>query len=137
MIYVVNLVNEMIDLESGILNIGISNTLTKQFLMPYIKELMARFINWEIATSIIWIVLGVVITIIGITSIKHIWKQKDEYNYFGDPDEGITWLFGASIVLVVIGVLISINQCFDIVEAIYLPEKTIYDFINCQIKCHN
>lgn len=36
-------VNEMIDLESGILNIGISNTLTKQFLMPYIKEFNSRY----------------------------------------------------------------------------------------------
>lgn len=36
-------VNEMIDLEAGILNIGISNTLTKQFLLPYIKEFNNKY----------------------------------------------------------------------------------------------
>lgn len=36
-------VNEMIDLETGILNIGISNTLTKQFLLPYIKEFNNKY----------------------------------------------------------------------------------------------
>lgn len=30
-------INEMINLESGILNIGISNTLTQRYLLPYIK----------------------------------------------------------------------------------------------------
>lgn len=116
---------------------GIAIDWSAQNVMPYIKELMARFINWEIATSIIWIVLGVVMIIIGITSTRYIWRRKDEYNYFGDPDEGITWGFIVSIALVVIGVLVSISQCFDIVEAIYLPEKTIYDFIKYQIDLHN
>ena len=36
-------INEMSNLECGILNIGISNTLTKQFLMPYIKEFNSRY----------------------------------------------------------------------------------------------
>lgn len=30
-------INEMLNLESGILNIGISNTLTQKYLLPYIK----------------------------------------------------------------------------------------------------
>lgn len=116
---------------------GIAIDWSAQNVLPYIKELMARFINWEIAVSIIWIVLGVVMIIIGTTSTRYIWKRKDKYDYFGDPDEGITWGFIVSIALVVIGVLVSLVQCFDIVEAIYLPEKTIYDFINYQIDLHN
>ena len=32
---------------------------------PYAQELAAKFISWEIATSWMWIVVGVVITIVG------------------------------------------------------------------------
>lgn len=116
---------------------GIVIDWSAQNVLPYVKELMTRFINWEIATSIIWIVLGVVMTIIGISTTRHIWKRRDTYDYFGDCDEGITWGFIASIVLVAIGVMVILPQCFDIVEAIYLPEKTVYDFISYQIDLHN
>ncbi len=102
-------------------------------VMPYLKELMGRFITWEIATSIIWIVLGIIILIIGVISVIFIWKQKDNYSYFGDLDEGITWLFIESLVLTAIGILVITTQCFDICQAVYLPEKTLYDFIQYQI----
>ena len=36
-------VNEMINLECGVLNIGISNTLTQNFLLPYIKEFNQKY----------------------------------------------------------------------------------------------
>jgi len=48
-----NKLNEMLNLESGILNIGISNTLTKQYLLPYIKEFNQKYpkINIKIHTN--------------------------------------------------------------------------------------
>ena len=36
-------INEMINLECGILNIGISNTLTQNYLLPYIKEFSQKY----------------------------------------------------------------------------------------------
>lgn len=36
-------INEMLNLESGILNIGISNTLTQQYLLPYIKDFNQKY----------------------------------------------------------------------------------------------
>ena len=36
-------INEMINLECGILNIGISNTLTQNYLLPYIKEFNQKY----------------------------------------------------------------------------------------------
>lgn len=40
--------NEMINLETGTLNIGINNTLTQNFLMPYIKEFRDKHQNIKI-----------------------------------------------------------------------------------------
>lgn len=36
-------INEMINLESGTLNIGISNTLTQKYLLPYIKIFLEKY----------------------------------------------------------------------------------------------
>lgn len=116
---------------------GLAIDWSNKNVMPYLKELMGRFIAWEISTSIIWIVLGVIMSIIGIILVRDIWKQQDDYDYFGDLDEGITWFFIGSLILIIIGILVTVIQCFDICQAIYLPEKTIYDFIQHQICSHN
>ncbi len=39
---------EMINLDYGFLNIGVSNTLTKKYLLPYIKEFHAKYPNIKI-----------------------------------------------------------------------------------------
>ncbi len=46
-------INEMIDLDFGILNIGISNTLTKHYLLPYIKSFTSKYpkVNIKIHTG--------------------------------------------------------------------------------------
>lgn len=36
-------INEMINLEAGILNIGVSNTLTQKYLLPYIKDFNKKY----------------------------------------------------------------------------------------------
>ena len=110
--------------------IGFVAAWSNKNVVPYLKELMTRFITWEIATSIIWIVLGVVMTVIGIIYVRYIWKRRNEYEFFGDFDEGITWLFVGFLALAVIGVFVVVFQCFNIVQAIYMPEMTIYQYIN-------
>ena len=107
--------------------IGFAIDWSNKNVMPYLEELMRRFITWEIATSIIWIVLGVVMTSLGGALARHIWKNRDSYDYFGDPDEGITWLFILCLVLLVAGIPVVITQCFDICRAVYLPEDTYQD----------
>ncbi len=46
-------INEMIDLDCGILNIGISHTLTKHYLLPFIKEFTKKYpkVNIKIHTG--------------------------------------------------------------------------------------
>ena len=110
--------------------IGFAIDWSNKNVMPYLEELMRRFIAWEIATSIIWIILGVVMTSLGGAFTRHIWKNRDSYNYFGNPDEGITWLFILCLALLVVGIPVVITQCFDICRAVYLPEMTIYQYID-------
>lgn len=40
---------------------GIAIDWTSQNVVPYLKELVGRFINYEVVTSIFWIIVGVIV----------------------------------------------------------------------------
>jgi hypothetical protein len=108
-------------------------------IMPYLKELCSRFINYEIMTSMAWIILMLVICaiswIIFATTFKSSKKVCWNEDYFIVWVNEISLVF--SIVWSVISIIVIVTQAFDIIEAICLPEKTIYDFISYQISLHN
>jgi drug/metabolite transporter (DMT)-like permease len=97
--------------------------------MPYIKDLIVRFIKWEIATSAVNIVFGIVLGVVGIFIANRIWKNRSNYRYFGDMDEGVTWAFIGGIVCAIAGAIIVACNIHAMVEAIFLPETTIYDYV--------
>ena len=114
---------------------GVAVDWSNQNIMPYLEELMERFIQWEISTSIVWMVVGVVLFIVGLISSIHIWKNREKYKYFGDIDEGITWGFIVSFVVAFIGGCVLLTQCFDICKALYLPELRVYEYIQHLMSC--
>ena len=93
---------------------GIAIDWTNSNVMPYLQQLFEKFIKWEIATSIAWIVIAIIpiiiFLILGLTIGDYIWI------YFV-----LVFIFG----LVVIGI-----QTFDILAANYFPEKALYDYLN-------
>lgn len=108
--------------------IGVAIDWSGENVMPYLNELMDRFIQWEISTSIIWGLIGIVFFVLGIFIAKFAWKNRNDY--FGDPDEWQSWLFIAGGIMTITGVAVFMTQCFDICEAVFLPEKVIYDYIS-------
>lgn len=108
-------------------------------VLPYVQELCGRFINYEIWTSIAWMVFmlvgSIVFWIVFASSFKG--AQKECW----DPDYLTSWINVISgvcaAVFSIVTILVIGVQVFDIVEAICLPEKTIYDFIKYQTSLHN
>ena len=113
---------------------GIAIDWSNKNIMPYLNGLVDRFINFEIAKSIIAIVVGAALIVIGVCIAKYMWKHRGEYICFGDLDERETWIFVFGIGVTIIGAIILFCNCFEICEAIYLPEKQIYDYIQTVIK---
>ena len=117
--------------------IEVLNTLCEKFglvmdwsnanVLPYLQELMTKFIKWEITTSWVWIIIGVVFLLFGIFLIVY----EICSGYMCD---GLGIVIGT--ILTVICVVVISCQVFDIVEAICLPEKTIYEFIKYQMSLH-
>ena len=102
--------------------IGIAIDWTSQNVVPYATDLAARIITYEISTSAACIVITAIVFLIAWKMTKNMCKE-DRFD-----DE---WIVGWGI-RIVIGLFcftVIGFEVFDIIEAIALPEKTLYDFI--------
>ena len=102
--------------------IGIAIDWTSQNIVPYVTDLATRIITYEIWTSAAWIVIMAIVFLIAWKMTKNLCKE-DRFE-----DE---WITGWSI-RIIIGIFcftVIGFEVFDIIEALALPEKTLYDFI--------
>lgn len=104
---------------------GIAIDWTSQNIMPYLQDLMNRFINLQNARAIIWIVifsfLVIVTIILTIIYIKHLKKENEEYDIPTAIFIGAVILFGLAIPL--------ICNIFGLMQNIYTPEITLLEYI--------
>lgn len=100
--------------------LGVTIDWTSENVLPYIQTLCGKYINWEIATSIVWIVIGLILIILAIISFKGA-KDPDIY------DEG--FLYMVFVILLLFGIVMILCQIFDIIKCIYIPELQIYEYI--------
>lgn len=103
-------------------------------ILPYLQELVTRFINWEVTTSIIWMVFSTIIIISSGIMLKkaiNIIKRDDYY------DEGWFFALVVSIICLVIGIIVFLCQSFDIAKVVFLPELKIYEYIDYLISLHS
>ena len=101
---------------------GIAIDWTSQNVVPYVSELATRIIAYEIWTSAAWITIAAIVFLIAWKMTKNMCKE-DRF------DE--EWILGWGI-RIVIGLFcftVIGFEVFDIIEAVALPEKTLYDFI--------
>lgn len=102
--------------------IGIAIDWTSQNVVPYVTDLATRIITYEISTSVAWIVIAAIVFLI-------IWKMTKNMCKEDAFDSG--WALGWAI-RIAVGIFCFSEidfEVFDIIEAVALPEKTLYDFI--------
>lgn len=100
--------------------LGVTIDWTSENVLPYVQTLCGKYINWEIATSIVWIVVGLILIVLAIISFKGA-RNPEIY------DEG--FLYVVFVMLLIFGVVIIFNQIFDIIKCIYIPELKIYEYV--------
>ena len=101
---------------------GIAVDWTSQNVVPYVTDLATRIITYEIWTSAAWITIMAIVFLITWKMTKNMCKE-DRFE-----DE---WITGWSIRIITGIIFFAVIGCqvFDIIEALALPEKTLYDFI--------
>ena len=103
---------------------GIVIDWTSQNVMPYLTDLATRLVNYEIWTSVAWIViLGVAFVVI--------WKltknaRKDDSF---DNEEKCVCAWVACCFIGIIFIVVACVEVFDITRALTIPEVVIYGFL--------
>ena len=100
---------------------GVAIDWSSQNVMPYLQDLVRRFTTYEIATSIMWLTIGMIFLLAGIIfSIKIVKSENRD----------IHSLILFPVVLAVIGIVMIMCQISDIITVNTIPEKTIIEYIN-------
>lgn len=107
---------------------GIAIDWTSENVMPYLEELCGRYIQYEIYTSIAWIVLFGSIAILAglvwaISGIVHVNCRNDTATCILCFSMIVFWV--ALALLIIVGAF----QAFDIIECYTIPEKTILEYL--------
>lgn len=102
---------------------GIAIDWTSQNILPYLQELCEKYINYEIWTSIVYIIICLFIAALALHWIKK--KFHD--------DDGM-WVIFAPFLL--FSLVIAVYQILDIITALTFPEKLIYEYINLIMETH-
>lgn len=107
---------------------GIAIDWTNQNVMPYIEDLMRRYVQYNIANMSIFLVLEIIGVIIFIKILMSALKEKKQKEYWDWLDEGAVRL----PILIIIGIvlIIAIPVTIDcLLQSIFIPEITILNYI--------
>lgn len=109
---------------------GIVIDWSNQNIIPYLQELLKRFICYRNITACVWIILSIAMTISGVGMIRALneWRKSDDYD---DYDDGILAELGYvfSVSIIVLGIGLIIGNMFGIIKNVCMPEMVIYEYI--------
>lgn len=106
---------------------GLAIDWTSTNVMPYLQQLCGKYITYEIATSVVWMLIGIGLLFIGkyvIDKAKYCWKKYQE-DWHSMYDLATTLLGILAGCLIIGGIIMILFQTFDIVTCITFPEKII------------
>ena len=114
--------------------IGITIDWTNENILPYLQDLMSRFIGLKNVQAIIWIVISsiiILVTILAIVgTIKYI-KKQDKTSYEYDDEVFICGLIDFAIgMITIIFLIILLCNTFGLLQNIYTPELTLLEYIS-------
>lgn len=112
---------------------GIAIDWSSENVMPYLQDLMNRYIKYEIITSIVWLVVLIISSIGMIIAIQKLIKHQQEHNKSCSYACEIIWptvtsiVFMFLIIFCIIGIGCQIN---DLIMCNVIPEKLIVNYIS-------
>ena len=120
--------NQLVELLKELANqLGIAVDWTSSNIRPYIVDIMGRLARYEIFVSAIWILFFVIVIFIVLKLFGISYKRfKDEEDYIWDEELFIPIALALSLAILFSSICI-IAQCYDIGEAIYMPEMLLIE----------
>lgn len=100
-------------------------------VIPYLTELCSKICMYEIATSIFWMIIGVIMIIGGVSYHRYSWKNPIDWDTYDVTCKQLNGIFSIAglIVFGLAGTVIICTQALDIIQAVCIPELTIIEKI--------
>ena len=110
---------------------GLAVDWTAQNVAPYLLGLCSKICTYEIATSIFWCVIGVIMFIVSIAYFKKSWKDPIDWNTYDLTCAQLNGIFSVTVLIClgIAGFVIICTQVLDIIQAVCIPELTIIEQI--------
>ena len=104
---------------------------SNQNIIPYLQELLKRFICYRNITACVWIIISIAMTISGVVMIRFLnkWIKSEDFNSDYD-NEGLAIVgYAFSICIIALGIGLIIGNMFGIVKNVCMPEMVVYEYI--------
>ena len=98
---------------------GVAIDWSAENVLPYAQELFQKFVNYEIWTSVFWLVICLLFIVLIISKAK--WIAENDFDGF---------LVTAAILALIASLVVISVQALDIITALTFPEKLLFDYIN-------
>lgn len=112
---------------------GIVIDWSNQNIVPYLQELLKRFICYRNIAACVWIIISIAMTISGVVMIRFLnkWRKSDNYDkdYCSDDDMLAILGYIFSICIIALGIGLIIGNMFGIVKNVCMPEMVVYEYI--------
>lgn len=116
---------------------GIAIDWSQKNVQPYLENLVAKAVNYELYTSIMWIVIGAILIGIGLFYLSKANKCKERYmeyksNSMIDIEDNDTWKDLYRILawfLLIIAIIFIIYNANDVIKCVAFPDKVVFDMI--------
>lgn len=111
---------------------GVAIDWTSENVLPYLQNLMDRFITYNIAMNILYIVVYAIIivgAIIGIPKISRYAKEKIKEDPRSDWDCGVFIINVFWVIASILSTIFLLRSISDIIRCVTIPEVVIFNYL--------
>lgn len=101
---------------------------TSENIILYVTVLMGKLIQWEIWSSVVYIVCAILGTIVCIVTIKYMIKHFDDLDVIAIIAIMVAGVFG----LFAVGCVV--DEIMDIIKCVTFPEMYVFEYVQQLIK---
>lgn len=110
---------------------GLAIDWSSQNIIPYLQELMGRYINLCNAKAITWIVLCFICIILSVIELIKLfkWSNSKEFGKDYDNEEDFCFLLFILVLVIAVQLAVVLFNVFGLYANIFTPELVFLDYI--------
>lgn len=129
--------NQIIEVLNEICSkFGLAIDWTSKNVQPYLQELMTKCVSYKFATSIMWLIFGIVVCILGSVFARMVVGSWEKYQKepYADYDTSCFFQSMAGGILLTIGIVMVVCNITTMIACKTFPEKVVLDMITQYMK---